>query len=104
MHTRTHRPHTLPSLRRDGHAMERNTHAREVLLRQGSLAPCIASSHRRTPRDIDASTPRSLGAEPIAVLLIHGGYWKNKYSIDTAAHATLAPFLASKGFYVVDAE
>mmetsp|Transcript_11207 Transcript_11207/g.46793 ORF Transcript_11207/g.46793 Transcript_11207/m.46793 type:complete len:147 (+) Transcript_11207:513-953(+) len=40
---------------------------------------------------------------PVAVL-VHGGFWRNKYSIDNACHDTLAPFLCSKGFAVIDSE
>ncbi|KAJ8902951.1 hypothetical protein NDN08_006268 [Rhodosorus marinus] len=40
---------------------------------------------------------------PVAVL-VHGGFWRNIYSIDNSCHDTLAPFLCSKGFAVIDSE
>eukprot|EP00041_Stephanoeca_diplocostata_P014163 m.254600 g.254600 ORF g.254600 m.254600 type:complete len:302 (-) comp19605_c0_seq2:627-1532(-) len=43
------------------------------------------------------------GGSPLAVL-IHGGYWRNEYSIENACMDTLAPFLCKRGYIVVEIE
>ena len=34
------------------------------------------------------------------VVIIHGGFWKNRWNVSNAAHTTLAPSLAASGDYV----
>ena len=48
---------------------------------------------------IDGKPDAGLAPLPV-VLIIHGGFWKDKYNIDNAAHTTLAPSLAGSGKYV----
>lgn len=38
------------------------------------------------------------------VVLVHGGYWKNKYGVDNAAMSTLPGALTSKSYAVVEVE
>jgi len=43
--------------------------------------------------------------EPSRVaVIIHGGFWKAQYGIDTAAIESLAPFFVSKGFVAMEVE
>eukprot|EP00756_Hemistasia_phaeocysticola_P051941 Hpha_TRINITY_DN27125_c0_g1::TRINITY_DN27125_c0_g1_i1::g.29322::m.29322 len=49
------------------------------------------------------ATTRGGAAPPVAVC-IHGGYWRQKYSIDGALFETVAPDLAKRGFVAVDVE
>ena len=39
-----------------------------------------------------------------AVLIIHGGFWREKYNISNAAIETIAPALARRGFCAVEVE
>ena len=41
--------------------------------------------------------------QPVAVI-VHGGFWKNKYTVDNAATETLAPFLVARGWCVAEVE
>ena len=39
-----------------------------------------------------------------AVLIIHGGFWREKYNISNAAIETIAPALARRGFCAIEVE
>ncbi|KAH8048022.1 prolyl oligopeptidase-like protein [Aureococcus anophagefferens] len=49
-----------------------------------------------------SSTRRA--ARRVVVAVVHGGFWKNKYTVACAAHETLAPHLAARGYGVVEVE
>jgi len=46
----------------------------------------------------EAEAPRAVA------VVVHGGWWKNKFTIDNAAHNTLAPDLVRRGFIAVEIE
>jgi len=93
--------------------------------RQGSRG-CIATAVRRlTGRIMCTCTIRQYGSDaknqfvklwipdahdetsdrcfPV-VVIVHGGFWKSIYTVDNARQETIAPFMCSQGFIVLDIE
>ncbi|KAJ8599684.1 hypothetical protein CTAYLR_004736 [Chrysophaeum taylorii] len=44
------------------------------------------------------------GRSLTTIVIVHGGYWKNKYTLDNAAISSLAPALSEAGYAVVEVE
>ena len=44
------------------------------------------------------------GPSAPVIVIIHGGFWKQKYSIDNSAIESLAPFFVSQGFAACEVE
>lgn len=47
--------------------------------------------------------PPGAGVHP-TVFIVHGGFWKNKYTVANGATETLAPWLVRRGYAVVEVE
>ena len=85
-----------------------------VALGLAGVAALVAVARRRKRRFIHrygahpsqyirVAVPNGDSACPVAVI-VHGGFWKNKYAMDSAAIESLAPFLVARGFATVEVE
>ena len=99
-----------------GYKMKRDAQLRiaGVALGLAGVAALVAVARRRKRRVIHrygahpsqyirVAVPNGDSACPVAVI-VHGGFWKNKYAMDSAAIETLAPFLVARGFAAVEVE
>jgi len=53
---------------------------------------------------INVYRPAAAGARPVLAILVHGGFWKAKYSVDNALTREVARALAGIGWHVADIE
>ena len=67
------------------------------------LAPTVAAYGSHPSQYVVVHAPRG-APRRVVVAVVHGGFWKNKYTVACAAHETLAPHLAARGYGVVEVE
>ncbi|KAH8097154.1 alpha/beta hydrolase [Aureococcus anophagefferens] len=66
-------------------------------------APTVAAYGSHPSQYVVVHAPRG-APRRVVVAVVHGGFWKNKYTVACAAHETLAPHLAARGYGVVEVE
>lgn len=52
----------------------------------------------------DAVSYQNDGTTVPVVVIIHGGFWKERWNVDNAMHHDLAPFFAARGAVAVELE
>ena len=69
----------------------------------GAFAVAGGGTSRYGPEEsqfVRVLLPPGAGVHP-TVFVVHGGFWKNKYTVANGATETLAPWLVRRGYAVV---
>ena len=67
------------------------------------LAPTVAAYGSHPSQYVVVHAPRG-APRRVVVAVVHGGFWKNKYTVHAAAHESIAPAVKSLGWGVVEVE